>query len=101
MIEIEQRFIGEMSFDKFCEWLAKESILENLDDMTGFLGVYGNVKKARKIRHTRPDKSVRFVLEVFEVNDDGNERFVNLTLNRDFDGKEALEAYKMFKAMKS
>lgn len=100
MIEIEQHFVGKMSFAKFCAWLSKNSVLEPQEDVTGFLGCYGHVKRAQKIRHIREDKSVRFVLEVYELNDDGTDRYVSLTMNEDFTGKGALEAYRQFKALK-
>lgn len=97
MITIEQRFTGSASLEQICARLAPESVLEDCGEVTGFLAAYGTVQKASKIRHTRPGGSVRYVLEVFEQRGPHGDRYVVLTLDRDFSGHEALAAYRQFR----
>lgn len=99
MIEIEQRFVGFGSLQTICDRLAPESQLEPVEDMTGYLARFGVVAAATKIRHVRPSGDVRFVLEIQERRGQQSDRYVILTLDRDFTGTEALEAYLCFLTM--
>lgn len=100
MITIEQRFIGGSSFQSLCERLAPGSQLTIICDMTGFLAGFG-VIHALKLHHIRPDGSIRYVVEILETRNPRQDWYVILTLDRDFSGTEALEAYQQYRAMAS
>lgn len=98
MVEIEQRFVGYGSLQSICNRLAPESRLSPVENMTGYLARFGVVAAALKIRHVRPSGDVRFVLEIQEQRRHQPDRYVVLTLDRDFTGPEALEAYLQFRS---
>lgn len=98
MVEIEKRFVGFGSLQSVCDRLAPESQLSPVENMTGYLARFGVVAAAIKIRHVRPSGDVRFVLEIQERGGQQPDRYVILTLDRDFTGPEALEAYLCFRA---
>lgn len=100
MITIEQRFIGGSSFQSLCDRLAPGSQLTIISEMTGFLARFG-VIHALKIRHIRPDGSIRHVVEILETRTPRQDWYVILTLDRDFTGTEALEAYQQYRAIAS
>lgn len=97
--EIEQRLIGSQSLREICERLAPQSRFDELGDMTGYLAAHGAVHSASKILHHRPDGSSRYVLEVFEKGGRNGDRYVVLTVSRDFAADEALSIYRHFYAI--
>ena len=101
MIHIEQRIVGSSNLQSVCERFAPGGHLDVTDNLTGYLAMYGLIAHAVKIRHVRPDGSIRFVLEILERIAGQTDKFVILTLDRDFTGKEALEAYRMYRSLPS
>lgn len=100
MINIEQRFVGTGSFQDLCNRLSPQSQLEDIADVTANLVMFGVVQKAKKIKHTLQSGKVKYVLEILESGGPDGDRHVVLTLDRDFTGPDALEAYKQFRAIK-
>lgn len=98
MIHIKQRIVGSSNLQSVCDRYVPGSQLDVTDNLTGYLAMYGLIAHAVKIRLTRPDGSIRFVLEILERISGETENFVILTLDRDFTGKEALEAYRMYRS---
>lgn len=97
--EIEQRLLGSQDLRQLCARLAPESTFEDIANMTGHLAAHGEVKKATKILHHRPGGTSRYVLEIYEAGGAAGDRYVILTINRDFDGKDALAIYRHFKTL--
>lgn len=99
MITIEQRFVGTSSLQSICDRLAPGSQLTLISDMTGYLVQFGIVR-ARKFQHGRPDRSMRYVMEVIETRTAAEDWHVILTLDKDFSGADALVAYQQYRTLK-
>lgn len=97
MVAIEQRIVGLSSLQAVCDRLVPNSLLEMVEDVTGYLARFGNVTTATKVRHVRSSGCERFVLEIKERRAEGASRYVILALDRDFTGPEALVAYLRFR----